>query len=194
MRRFLAIPFVALTIIACGGSTDASLLGASDGGAESNARSDAAARDSVADEIHTDAGSSSDAGKKKDATCSPTTDEGDACSVENAFCNPTPCTDACQFCNSLHCESGKWQRMEAFPMPESYCASVKCGSLTCGKGEICVRTTGGPAGAGTTYACAKFPSGCVDCSCAGKEVCSGMQKTCTPDPDTKKPIVDCAAQ
>ncbi len=195
MRAFLPIAgltFVLLPFVACGGATQSSPDDA--GGVSANNRSDASVDTSLVDAGHTDGGQSTDAAPpSKDATCSAATKEGDACSVEGAFCNPSPCTDECNFCNALHCESGTWGRMEAFPMPESYCGSVACGTLTCGKGQFCVRTTGGPAGAEPSYACAKLPSGCVDCTCASKAACPDMEKTCTADPDTQKPIVDCAA-
>jgi len=42
--------------------------------------------------------------------------EGAACSMEGQRCGG-PCTDPCRFCNIFHCASGRWTRMEIFPMP-----------------------------------------------------------------------------
>ncbi len=139
-----------------------------------------------------------DASTKTDATCSKATQEADACSSEGAFCNPSPCTDQCQFCNSLRCADGKWSRMEAFPMPQSFCASVACGSATCGKGEYCVRSHSGPqpidGGSGVSYECGNLPSGCTDCACAKAATPSCASTSCTPDTQTQKPLVDCYYQ
>lgn len=138
-----------------------------------------------------------DAGRA-DSSCSATTDEGDPCAVEGAFCKTSPCTDACSFCNTLRCGGGKWERMEAFPMPDAYCADVACGTAICGKGEFCVRTHSGPqpaeGGSGVTEKCAKLPSNCMTCACAEPAACGAMSSQCTPDPDSKKPTVDCYAQ
>ena len=170
-------------VAACGGSS-VSPTGATDGGGI-----DPNERDAASDASRGDGGTTV-TGKP----CSPATAEGDACSAEGTFCNPTPCTDECQFCNALRCEQGKWGRMEAFPMPQAYCASAPCGELTCGTGESCVRTSGGPSGGSTSDACKKLPSGCFECECASKAACVGMQTTCTADPATQKPSVDCHAQ
>ena len=47
------------------------------------------------------------------ATCPP---EQSACATEGATCGPA-CTNICQFCNRLTCQSGKWVSQEAFPAP-----------------------------------------------------------------------------
>lgn len=44
------------------------------------------------------------------------TADGTPCSDEGKTCSD-PCTDPCQFCNSLTCENGRWVWREAFPMP-----------------------------------------------------------------------------
>ena len=43
--------------------------------------------------------------------------EGTACAQEGKSCNSPGCSDPCQHCNILRCESGKWVRMESFPAP-----------------------------------------------------------------------------
>ncbi len=42
--------------------------------------------------------------------------EGAACSMEGQSCGG-PCSDPCQFCNIFRCSSGRWTRLEIFPMP-----------------------------------------------------------------------------
>lgn len=42
--------------------------------------------------------------------------EGAACSMEGQSCGG-PCSDPCQFCNILRCSTGRWTRLEIFPMP-----------------------------------------------------------------------------
>ncbi len=170
-------------VAACGG-TSATPSGSNEGGSV-----DANGSDAATDAPRGDGGTTTTG-----PSCSATTAEGETCSAEGTFCSPTKCTDECQFCNSLRCDHGKWQRMEAFPVPQAYCATAPCGDLTCVKGEYCVRTYSGPAGGAPSVACAKLPSGCFDCTCASAAACTGLQTKCTADPTTQKPSVDCYAQ
>lgn len=181
MHRVLLVAFVLVVVSGCirGGPNDGRAHESPTNDADSDARADGLPSTPTA--------------------CSPTTGEGDACSVgddpRDAFCRPNPCTDECSFCDGLHCTDGTWEAMEVFPSPRSYCASAECGPLTCGKGEFCVRASGADADAEAepSYECAKFPPRCFDCTCASEAACPEMTKTCTPDPETQKPMVDCAA-
>jgi hypothetical protein len=170
-------------VAACGSVSSGDLVKSNDGG------------NGDATSFSKDGGITADAAN---AACSASTREGEACSTEGSFCNPTPCTDACQFCNSLSCFAGKWQQLEAFPLPSAYCADAQCGTLTCGKGEFCVRRSVGPTpvppATNITYECEKLPPACVDCTCAIAKVCPGPTSQCTPDPATQKPAVDCFSQ
>jgi len=111
--------------------------------------------------------------------------EGTPCSIEGKTCG-TCDPDPCRWCNLLHCQNGKWIRVEVYPDPNCACGAL----LTCAADEYCEKTHPGacggtpvpPAGcpancAATTcpggqnvcvctdYACHKLPAGCTSCAC-----------------------------
>lgn len=45
---------------------------------------------------------------------------GGSCAMEGSFCGG-PCTNPCQFCNVLRCAGGRWERLEAPPLPLDMC-------------------------------------------------------------------------
>ncbi|MFO0670744.1 MAG: hypothetical protein U0235_14120 [Polyangiaceae bacterium] len=132
----------------------------SDSGTDASVSTGAdAATDGGSDVTRLDA----DGGK---ATTCPGAKEGDACAKEGEHCSPSPCTDPCQFCNSLVCTGGKWQGMEAFPM-----ACFPCGGKQCKPTEYCLAFHAGVAFAdgGTpppTYSCELLANCGPGCSCA----------------------------
>jgi hypothetical protein len=86
---------------------------------------------------------------------------GGACSSEGMVCGS--CTDPCQFCNTLRCQSGHWQNQEAFPAQCFDCANslTRCEMHT----QYCQITT---SHIGTTAACQSLPAGCAPtatCAC-----------------------------
>ncbi|MBK6698130.1 MAG: hypothetical protein IPG50_38985 [Myxococcales bacterium] len=181
--------------VACGAVSDGTLPNTStaDGGA-----ADGAAGASLAKS--TDVAKGADASAKADAAAScATAKEGQACGSEGQMCTPSPCNDPCQFCNILSCQSGTWQRMEAFPLPQTECApSFACGSFTCKRGEFCVARHSGPmpleGGSGVSYECVDLQTTCGGgCACA-LSAAKLLNLACTPttcDAPAGGPVVQC---
>lgn len=175
MRRTLlslsaASLFTALAV-ACGGSVDApaSATG-NDAGAAGSSVSRDGGSSGVVVVVH-DAGTT--VTQKKDASSTTTCTEGSPCAKEGEYCSPQPCTDPCQFCNSMQCIYGQWQQIEAAPLPPDQCADTfPCGASTCSKGNFCNVMYAGVAlpDGGTvppTYVCLPLDPSCMGgCSCA----------------------------
>ena len=86
---------------------------------------------------------------------------GAACSSEGAVCGS--CTDPCQNCNTLRCQSGHWLRQESIAGQCFDCASpaTRCELHI----QYCKITT---SHVGTTAACQALPAGCTptaSCAC-----------------------------
>jgi len=88
--------------------------------------------------------------------------ENGPCSAPGQSCGS--CTDACQFCNRLICQSDRWVRQESFPAPCFACGSTRCQTSA----QYCRTIEGGPAGATPTMTCVAIPSTCSSpptCAC-----------------------------
>lgn len=145
------------SVVSIGPGSDASTDGSTDGSTGST----------------TDA-ATADGAQKSDAALDggggghacPGAKEGDPCSTEGQSCSPSPCTDPCQFCNSLTCSNGKWQGMEAFPM-----ACFPCGGKKCLPTEYCLAFHAGVAladggSAPVAYSCELLANCGPGCTCA----------------------------
>ena len=95
-----------LALTGCGGSTPLT----TDGGLDADDHDADAAEDAA---IHDDC--PPNVADLEDAPCSP---EGTVCGG--------PCTDPCSFCNLMGCFDGRWQRLEAHPMPCFPCGDQQC--------------------------------------------------------------------
>lgn len=54
------------------------------------------------------------------------TAEGMSCANEGQSCSSGGCSNQCDFCNILSCESGQWNRLEAFPSRCFSCGDAQC--------------------------------------------------------------------
>lgn len=160
---FVGSAFVALPLVAC----EASIVSVSGAATNDGGSADSATQGS-------DAASDGDGARRGDGSADatvtghscPGAKEGDPCTTEGQTCAPSPCTDPCQFCNSLMCTSGKWQGMEAFPM-----ACFPCGGKQCKPTEYCLAFHAGVAmadggSAPVTYSCELLANCGPGCSCA----------------------------
>jgi hypothetical protein len=206
MRSFFIVSFVlAGGLGACGEVSTSSAPGsapseavASDSGAALGTKNDAASGDCPANaHCIPEAGitTANDAGAAVD--CSDSTAAGATCSSEGAFCNPGKCaSDGCSFCHVLRCVEGKWEDLEAAPLPPSQCADQQCGTSTCTGHTFCVERHSGPIsvdGGATAidYSCEPLPNNCGDCSCATPALDDCPTPACSADPTTGKPRVAC---
>jgi hypothetical protein len=161
-RRFLPLLcFAATAVLACGG-TQNGISGTAGGGA-AGAGGGRGGAGGQAGTVGAAGASGQDGGQAgtggMDACASATV--GTACASEGMVCGS--CSDPCQFCNTLRCQSGHWQTQEAAPAPCFDCAAP---SLRCQlHSEYCKITT---SHVGTTAGCVPLPAGCAptaSCAC-----------------------------
>lgn len=119
--------------------------------------------------------------------CDPLPSEGQACSSEGASCG-SDCSNVCEFCNILTCQSGSWQNTEVLPFPCLDCDEI-CG-LT-----VVPMCPGGPPDEATCI------SGCMDalagpCEAEFSELlaCAGTTPTFTCGADTRPLIAGCESE
>ncbi len=163
----LCIP---LLLAACGGKTifDGSTSSAGGGGSASGGATGASGGGGGFDSGTTETSCPLNPGESEGLPCQP---DGKWCT----YGEPDPCT----FNNSLLCQGGVWQRMEAhpdpncFPDPEHNCGGIA--GLECANDEWCdMAGCGFDDSLGT---CRKKPEGCFTacpqvCGCDGQVYCS----------------------
>ena len=102
--------------------------------------------------------------------------ENAACTDDGVVCGS--CTDVCQFCNTLRCVSGRWQRMEAAPAPCFMCGpSLRCQGYV----QYCEVTMGGAQGSAASHRCSALPTACKTtptCACLQTQGVAGSA-SCT---------------
>jgi len=162
MKGWIAWLVLASLQVGCGSSSHDGGDGDADADSDADADGDA------------DADSDADADGDGDSDACETAVEDEVCSTPGTTCGG-PCEDPCQFCNLLSCQDGRWQRMEAFPLPcdddEFMCDYTdgvwdagSCGHYHCGDPPDCEALIPGcDCGAGRSFVTGE---GCVaDASC-----------------------------
>jgi hypothetical protein len=183
-RLFLLVSFATTAVVACGGThtmvggTAGSDAGAGttgggghggsggNGGASGQAGVGAGGDAGAGDRDGGQAGASGHAGGGTGGTggtggaCASATN-GAACTSEGTVCGS--CTDPCQNCNTLRCQSGHWLMQESIAGQCFDCSNslTRCELHT----QYCKITT---SHIGTTAACPSLPAGCTPtatCAC-----------------------------
>ncbi len=85
--------------------------------------------------------------------------EGTPCSEEGLFCSFGDCSDACSWCNSIHCMQGVWHWMEVFPAPCFDCGDEWCVAHE----EVCMIEHMDVSG--VDYRCQALPEECEEATC-----------------------------
>lgn len=156
--RLSSLSFSLLFVLACGASH----------GADSGV--DSSMADSARPDVATDAGvdATVDSGASDSGLPACPTDlfaaDGTPCPVDGQTCGDCP-GDPCGFCNQLHCMSGTWSRIEAFPAPCHDCGSAgQCVSIS----EYCDHSYSDVGGVPDSFQCLPLPEPCrgdLSCTC-----------------------------
>lgn len=111
----------------------------------------------------------------------PSITEDAPCHDEGLMCG-SDCSDLCQFCNVWACYDGRWQPLEAFPVPCFSCGDDECVEDT----QYCNHGVGGArledGGVSESWECVDKPSECetLDCACLTEQ---GLDGTVCTDTD-----------